>query len=197
VAKKLCIGKRSVYEPYWAVIVVGYPIISLGLSAHNRIRIIHIRMDIKNSSPYPHHSDSDRIGCGNYPRHFRPYRQGCSPSPEFGLRSVPRAAATGMDKLVGLSASPTAAEIARAVAPHARRRPLGRRPQLATPTLPHGGARCSRRRDASLASTTLLPWRRYLRCSSRGSAPPGAQPPCSCAAATVEARMDLGREERE
>jgi hypothetical protein len=28
-------------------------------SAHNRIRIIHIRMDIKNSSPNPHNSDSD------------------------------------------------------------------------------------------------------------------------------------------
>jgi hypothetical protein len=25
-AKKLCIGKRSVYEPYWAVIVVRYPL---------------------------------------------------------------------------------------------------------------------------------------------------------------------------
>jgi hypothetical protein len=40
-AKKLCIGKRSVYEPYWDVIVVGYPIIRLGLSAFN-YRIIHI-----------------------------------------------------------------------------------------------------------------------------------------------------------
>jgi hypothetical protein len=34
-AKKLCIGKRSVYEPYWAVIVVRYPIIGLGLSTFN------------------------------------------------------------------------------------------------------------------------------------------------------------------
>jgi hypothetical protein len=41
-------------------------------SAHNRIRIIHIHMDIKNSSPNPHNSDSDRIGCGNYPHHFHP-----------------------------------------------------------------------------------------------------------------------------
>jgi hypothetical protein len=41
-------------------------------SAHNRIRIIHNRMDIKNSFPNPHYSDSDRIGCGNYPHHFRP-----------------------------------------------------------------------------------------------------------------------------
>jgi hypothetical protein len=39
---------------------------------HNRIRIIYIRMDIKNSSPYSHNSDSHRIGCGNYPHHFHP-----------------------------------------------------------------------------------------------------------------------------
>jgi hypothetical protein len=45
---------------------------SASASAHNRIRIIHNRMDIKNSSPNPHNSDSDRIGCGNYPHHFRP-----------------------------------------------------------------------------------------------------------------------------
>jgi hypothetical protein len=96
-AKKLCIGKRSVYEPYWAVIVVGYPIISLGLSTFN-YRIIHIhRISL---TPYPNlhpHTigfglstsawisktllhiriiririGSDRIGCGNYPHHFHP-----------------------------------------------------------------------------------------------------------------------------
>jgi hypothetical protein len=49
-AKKLCIGKRSVYEPYWAVIVIGYPIIGLGLSAFNH-RIIHIRRI--SLTPYP------------------------------------------------------------------------------------------------------------------------------------------------
>jgi hypothetical protein len=31
-------------------------------------------MDIKNSSPNSHNSDSDQIGCGNYPHHFRPYK---------------------------------------------------------------------------------------------------------------------------
>jgi hypothetical protein len=59
-AKKLCIGKRSVYEPYWAVIVVGYPIISLGLSAFN-YQIIHIhRISL---TPYPNpHSHIIRFG---------------------------------------------------------------------------------------------------------------------------------------
>jgi hypothetical protein len=32
-------------------------------------------MDIKNSSPYSHNSDSGRIGCGNYPHHFHPYME--------------------------------------------------------------------------------------------------------------------------
>jgi hypothetical protein len=96
-----------VYRPYHAVIVVGYHIINLRLSAfnyriihirrisltpypdlhphtigfglsasaYNRIQIIHIRMDIKNSYPYSHNSDSDQIGCGNYPHHFHPYLQ--------------------------------------------------------------------------------------------------------------------------
>jgi hypothetical protein len=48
-------------------------------SAHDRIRIIHIRMDpdrigcpITNSSPNSHNSDPDRIGCGYYPHHFHP-----------------------------------------------------------------------------------------------------------------------------
>jgi hypothetical protein len=49
-AQKLYIGNRSVYEPYWAVIVVGYPIIGLGLSAFN-YRIIHIRRI--SLTPYP------------------------------------------------------------------------------------------------------------------------------------------------
>jgi hypothetical protein len=52
-AKKLCIGKRPVYEPYWAVIVVGYPIISLGLSAFN-YRIIHIHRISLTPYPNPH-----------------------------------------------------------------------------------------------------------------------------------------------
>jgi hypothetical protein len=33
-------------------------------------------MDIKNSSLYPHNSDSDRIRYGNYPHHFHPSRRG-------------------------------------------------------------------------------------------------------------------------
>jgi hypothetical protein len=45
---------------------------STSASAHNRIRIIHIRMDIKSSSPNSHNSDSDMMGCGNYPHHFHP-----------------------------------------------------------------------------------------------------------------------------
>jgi hypothetical protein len=52
-AKKLCIGERSVYEPYWAVIVVGYPIIGFGLSAFN-YRIIHIRRISLTPYPNPH-----------------------------------------------------------------------------------------------------------------------------------------------
>jgi hypothetical protein len=52
---------------------------SASASAHNRIQIIHIRMDIKNSSPNSHNSDSDRIGCGNYPHHFHPYSLDRSP----------------------------------------------------------------------------------------------------------------------
>jgi hypothetical protein len=39
-----------VYEPYWAVIVVGYLFIGLGLSAFN-YRIIHIRRI--SLTPYP------------------------------------------------------------------------------------------------------------------------------------------------
>jgi hypothetical protein len=52
-AKKLRIGKRSVYEPYWAVIVVGYPIIGLGLSVFN-YRIIRIRRISLTPYPNPH-----------------------------------------------------------------------------------------------------------------------------------------------
>jgi hypothetical protein len=54
-ATNLCIGKRSVYEPYWGVIVVGYPIIGLGLSAFN-YRIIHIyRISLTPYlNPHPH-----------------------------------------------------------------------------------------------------------------------------------------------
>jgi hypothetical protein len=37
---------------------------------HNRIRINHIRMGIKNSLLYPWKSNSGRIGCENYPHHF-------------------------------------------------------------------------------------------------------------------------------
>jgi hypothetical protein len=94
-AKKLCIRKRSVYEPYWAVIVVRYPIIGLGLSAFN-YQTIHIcRISL---TPYPNlHPHTIRfglstsarisktllhiriirirIGCGNYPHHFHPYQE--------------------------------------------------------------------------------------------------------------------------
>jgi hypothetical protein len=35
--------------------------VSASASAHNRIRIIHIRMDIKNSSPNSHNSDAEII----------------------------------------------------------------------------------------------------------------------------------------
>jgi hypothetical protein len=42
-----------VYEPYWVVIVVGYPIIGLGLSAFN-YRIIHIRRISLTLYPNPH-----------------------------------------------------------------------------------------------------------------------------------------------
>jgi hypothetical protein len=52
-AKKLCICKRSMYEPYWVVIVVGYPIIGLGLSAFN-YRIIHICRILLTPYPNPH-----------------------------------------------------------------------------------------------------------------------------------------------
>jgi hypothetical protein len=48
-AKKLCIGKRLVYEPY----VVGYHIIGLGLSAFN-YQIIHIRRISLTPYPNPH-----------------------------------------------------------------------------------------------------------------------------------------------
>jgi hypothetical protein len=54
-AKKLCICKRSVYEPYWVVIVVGYTIIGLGLSAFD-YRIIYIRRIALTPyhNPHPH-----------------------------------------------------------------------------------------------------------------------------------------------
>jgi hypothetical protein len=47
--------------------------ISYTASVYNRIQIIHICVDIKNSSPYPQNLDSDQIGCGNYPLHFHPW----------------------------------------------------------------------------------------------------------------------------
>jgi hypothetical protein len=52
-AEKLCIGKRSVYEPCWAVIEVEYPIIGLRLSAFN-YQIIHIRQISLTPYPNPH-----------------------------------------------------------------------------------------------------------------------------------------------
>jgi hypothetical protein len=54
-AKKLYIGNRSVHEPYWAVIVFGYPIIGLRLSAFN-YQTIHIRRIslIPYPNPHPH-----------------------------------------------------------------------------------------------------------------------------------------------
>jgi hypothetical protein len=49
--KKLCIGKMSVYGSYWVVIVVGYPIIGLELSAFNYIHRISLTLY---PNPQPH-----------------------------------------------------------------------------------------------------------------------------------------------
>jgi hypothetical protein len=82
-----------VYGRYWAVIVAGYPIIGLRLSAFN-YQLIHIRRISLTPYPNPHPhtigfglSTSTwitktllhiriiriRVGCRNYPHHFHPY----------------------------------------------------------------------------------------------------------------------------